>query len=251
MSLAAHKALLQATYPEHRFGGFSRFDGTVHFASRVQALLGPDDVVLDVGCGRGKRVDDPCAFRRGLQDFRGQNRRVIGIDVDERAHANPFIDEFRLIADVQRWPVDDASVNLLYADYVLEHVEDPAMFFAEADRVLNPGGLLCFRTPNAWSYIALISRLTPNRHHAKVLSVAYQKQAGRDVFPTVYRCNSRRHLRRLLRQQGWTCAVYSVESEPNYLTFSPLVFRIGAAVHRLIPPPWRSTILAFAQKPPA
>lgn len=249
MSLAACRSHVQSVYPEHRFGGFTRFDGTVHFATRVQALLGPNDVVLDVGCGRGKRIDDPCIFRRRLQDFRGEDRHVIGIDVDSRAQTNPFIDEFRLINDIGHWPVADASVKVLYADYVLEHVQEPQAFFTEANRVLVPGGFLCFRTPNAWSYIAVISRFTPNRFHARVLSVAYQKQAGRDVFHTYYRCNTRRGLRRLLRQQGWACTVYAIESEPSYLSFSPLVFRMGAVMHRLIPPPWRSTLLAFAQKP--
>ncbi|MCC7145240.1 MAG: class I SAM-dependent methyltransferase [Phycisphaeraceae bacterium] len=250
MSAPSSVPTIQKVYPEHRFGGFSRFDATVHFGTRVQALLGPDDVVLDVGCGRGKRMDDPCAYRRALQDFRGQNRRVVGIDVDTEAQTNPYITEFHLISDVRRWPVADASVNLVYADYVLEHVNDPALFFAEANRVLKPGGYLCFRTPNAYSYIAIISRCTPNRYHARVLSVAYQKKAGRDVFPTVYKCNTRRAMRRFLRQQGWTCAVYTVESEPNYLRFSPLLYRLGAVVHRLLPPVFRSTLLAFAQKPP-
>ena len=106
-------------YPERRFAGFTRFDGTVHFASRVRAMLGETDTVLDVGCGRGQRVDDACDYRRGLQDFRGPKRHVIGIDVDPGAEANPFLDEFRLIDDPAVWPVADGSVDIIYCDYVL------------------------------------------------------------------------------------------------------------------------------------
>ena len=42
------KSLLEAVYPEATFGGYSRVDGTVAFYSRVQSLLGPGAVALDV-----------------------------------------------------------------------------------------------------------------------------------------------------------------------------------------------------------
>lgn len=238
-------------YPERRFGGFTRFDPTVQFCARVQALLGENDIVLDVGCGRGRRVEDHCAFRSALQDLRGQNRTVIGIDVDPGARSNSFIDEFRLIESTVHWPVDDESVDLLYSDFVMEHVERPEEFFAEAARVLKPGGYICLRTPNAWSYISLVSKLVPNRFHARVVAFAQGKRQARDVFPTYYRCNSRRALRRRLEAHGFDACVYSVEADPSYMTFSRTAYRFAAVVHRMLPSPFRSTLLAFAQKRPA
>jgi len=54
-------------YPESRFGGFSDVDGTVAFYARVQAILTPESVVLDVGCGRGAGLqDDRVEYRRDL-----------------------------------------------------------------------------------------------------------------------------------------------------------------------------------------
>src|SRR5215471_16831803 len=138
--------IVEAVYPEQRFFGFTRCDGTIYFLARVHSMLRPCDVVLDAGCGRGQWIDDPCEYRRQLHDFRCHERQVIGIDVDPGASANPFIHEFRPIEDTRRWPVADASINLIYSDYVLEHVADPGAFFSEANRVLKPGGHICLRT---------------------------------------------------------------------------------------------------------
>jgi SAM-dependent methyltransferase len=54
-----------------------------------------------------------------------------------------------------RWPVDDASVDVVLATETLEHVPEPSSFLAEARRVLRPGGKLILTVPFAarWHYI--------------------------------------------------------------------------------------------------
>lgn len=59
-------------YPETEFGGFADIDGTLAFYRRVNALLTPDSVVLDVGCGRGEYRDDPIPIRRDARILRGK-----------------------------------------------------------------------------------------------------------------------------------------------------------------------------------
>jgi len=238
---------VESTYPEYRFGGFTRYDGTVHFYSRVRALLGEDDVILNVGCGLGSYQQDVCEYRRDLRNMMGANRTVIGIDIDSAADANPLVDEFRLIEDVNHWPVEDTSVDLVLADYVLEHVENPEQFFREAWRVMKTGSYFCARTPNAFSYVALIARIIPNRFHAQVTAIA-QATRREEVVPTVYRCNSKSKLRRLLRRQGFDHVVYRIEPEPAYMLFSRAAFRVAAIVHRFLPPFLQSTLLMFARK---
>jgi len=184
-------------YPESRFGGFTDIDGTIAFYTRIHALLAPSALVLDVGCGRGAYGEDPVGVRRALRIFKGKCRRVIGIDVDPRAAENPFLDAFHAM-NGSHWPVEDASVDLLVCDSVLEHVEQPEPFFQECRRTLKPGGYLCIRTSNALSYISLLARLIPNRFHAAVLDRALAtRRKTEDIFPTVYRCNTRGRLRPL------------------------------------------------------
>ncbi len=54
-----------------------------------------------------------------------------------------------------RWPVEDAVVDVVLATETLEHVPDPATFLAEAGRVLRPGGRIVLTVPFAarWHYI--------------------------------------------------------------------------------------------------
>jgi SAM-dependent methyltransferase len=242
------KNIADVVYPERRFGGFSRVDGSISYYSRIQSLLRPGDVVLDLGCGRGAQATDPSPFRRKLRDLRGEGRKVIGIDVDRNAAVNPLLDEFRLIDDVNRWPIEDGSIDLIQSDFVLEHVPEPDSYFSEARRVLKPGGYFTLRTPNSFGYVALCSKLIPNRLHSKVLKRVQADREEEDVFPTVYRCNSAGKIRRALKRHGFDAVVYSVESEPGYMAFSRIAYRVMSKVHTVLPPLFRSTLQAFARK---
>jgi len=241
--------IVESVYPERYFGGYSRVDGTVEFYSRVQALLRSDDKVLDIGCGRGKDAEDACQLRRRLCDLRGENRHVVGIDVDPVGDSNPLINEFHPISDVNNWPVGSGQFDLAVSNSVIEHVEHPELFFQEAWRVLKPGGYLCIRTYNVWNYVGIAARLIPNKYHAAVTGKVQGSREEEDVFPTLYRCNTRRKVQRALEAQGFKAYVYTFQAEPSYLRFSRIAYRIGAVAHKLMPSPLRWAILAYAQKP--
>jgi len=193
----------------HRF--FTDHRGTVDSAVVLFALAQSVAVdatdVVDVGCGRGVFVDPEGRGRR-LHDLRAPGRRVIGIDVDPVAAENPVIDEFRLITGA-RWPLEDASADLVVCDWVLEHVQDPPAFVAELRRVLRPGGAFLARTINRRSLLALGARAVPNTRHAGVLAKVQPGRAEQDVFPTAYRMNTRRALAPLLDPHfEWTTSAH-------------------------------------------
>ena len=169
-------------YPESKFGGFTDIDGTIVFYTRVNALLSPEYVVVDIGCGRGKCGDDPIAIRRNLRILKGKCQKVVGIDVDETAQTNPYIDEFCLIENGS-WPIGDGTVDLCICDSVLEHVPDATKFFLESQRVLKPGGYFCARTPNVCSVFGLASILIPNRWHKRVLELVQKKRKNTKRIP--------------------------------------------------------------------
>jgi SAM-dependent methyltransferase len=139
-------------YPETLFGGFTDIDGTVAFYNRVNSLLAPSFVVLEVGCGRGACNEDPVSLRKNLRILKGKVTKVIGIDVDQSAQENPFLDEFHLIQS-NSWPVESNSIDLIVCDNVLEHIANPDQIFLEIRRVLRDGGYLCIRTPNRWAML--------------------------------------------------------------------------------------------------
>ena len=235
--------------PEVRFGGFSRVDGTVNFYLRINALITSKSTVLDVGCGRGAYKDDPILFRRDLRVLSGKVKKVIGLDVDPKARANPFVDEFRLLDDSEsRWPIENKSVDLIVSDWTLEHVANPNIFFEEAYRVLKPGGYLCMRTTNAWGYIALLARLIPKQVQAKVVQWAQKDREEEDIFPTVYRCNTKPSIKRQLIEHGFDGAVYAQRGEPGYLNFSCLAYFLGLVYERVMPEAFLNTLIIFARK---
>lgn len=241
--------LLERFYPEARFGGFTDCDGTIRFYSRVNTLLSncSQGTLLDVGCGRAKYVDDVVTARRELRIMKGKCARVVGIDVDPAAGSNPFLDEFYLLQS-DRWPLDNNSVDLCLADYVIEHISSADAFFSECRRVIRPTGYLCIRTANIRSYVGLAARLVPNRHHAAVLHRAQESRKAEDVFPTVYGCNTIGKLRGMLDRYGFDAVVYGTESEPVYLAFSPLAYWLGVLHQKYAPSALKSGIFAFGTK---
>lgn len=237
---------LERFYPQSRFGGFTDIDGTIAFFNRINALVDSDSIVLDVGCGRGEYAEDDVAYRKDLRNLKGKAARVLGIDVDRAAEMNPCLDDFQLIRST-RWPVEDTSVDLVVADHVLEHINDPEHFFSECRRVLRKGGHLCLRTPNRWSYISLAASLIPNKFHAKVTSVVQEGRKQEDVFPTVYKCNTVTKLAKMMRAHGMSSVVYAHESEPSYLSFSVIAYYLGVLHQRFSPRFIKPVIFAFGR----
>jgi SAM-dependent methyltransferase len=238
---------IERWYPEVAVGGFTHVDATIAFYARVNSLLRPSSVVLDLGCGRGAAADDPVPWRRDLQKLKGKCERVIGADVDPEAATNPWIDEFHLI-EGNRLPVEDGSVDVCLADAVVEHVDDVDLFFSECARVLRTGGHLVLRTPNTWNYATIATRLIPNRFHTQVLARVQPSRKDEDVFPTLYRCNTARKLRRQLERNGMEAVVVPFESEPAYLSFSRSLYSLGVLHQRYAPRLFRRSLLAFGTK---
>jgi SAM-dependent methyltransferase len=237
---------MERFYPESKFGGFTDIDGTMAFFSRVNSLLEPSFVVLDIGCGRGAYGADRVSLRKDLRIMKGKAAKVIGVDVDENARENPYLDEFHLVQGYT-WPIHDHTVDLIICDFVLEHVDAPEKFFAEISRVLKPGGYLCIRTPNVWSYVSFAAALIPNRYHSKVTSIVQSARKEEDVFPTLYKCNSVGKIKSIMEKSGFECVVYAYEAEPSYLSFSTIAYYFGILHQRYAPRFLKPTIFAFGR----
>jgi SAM-dependent methyltransferase len=245
-------ASLLKFYPEIEAGGFARNDGGVQFHSRVNALLKPGMTVVDLGAGRGT------VFHTGVDSYyerllrlQGKVERVIGIDVDAGIVDHPYLDERHVIDPAAPLPCPEDSVDLVVADWVLEHVQDPARIASEIDRVLKPGGWFCARTPNRWGYVGIMVRLIPNAFHKALLRYLQRHRSAEDVFPTVYRLNSLRDLHRYFPVDRWRHFSYRSNPSPKYFGQSAFIFHSIALYQSLTPDPLKTDLHVFLQKLPS
>ena len=229
-------------------GGYSPLDGTVEFYGRINAFLKPDFVVVDLGAGRGAwYFEDTAQYHRSLREIRGKVSKVIGLDVADAVMSNPSTDE-NVVIQNGRLPLSDGSVDVIVADYVLEHSAEPAAIEREVFRVLRPGGLFCARTPHVLHYVSTGGRLFGGVGRANVLKNVQPNRKDVDVFATRYRCNTLRQINRVWDSRRWTDYSYLYTAEPSYYFGSRLIYQALRVLHKVLPLPLVGNIFVFKVK---
>jgi 2-polyprenyl-3-methyl-5-hydroxy-6-metoxy-1,4-benzoquinol methylase len=133
---------------------------------------------LDVGFGAGLLLQ---AAKRGGWD-------VAGTEV-----ANPAFEQMRdegfevYLGEIGKCGLPAGSFDVVSMVEVLEHVDDPVKLVAEAGRLLRPGGVLYFTTPNigSLSYRLLGKRwsvVTPPHHLQLFSKIGIEIMLGRAGF---------------------------------------------------------------------
>jgi SAM-dependent methyltransferase len=242
-------AILQLERPERRAGGFTRDDSTVQFYSRVNALLFSDATLLDFGAGRGRQFDIPDrGYAEELQKFQGKIRKVIGTDVHDGIRDHPYLDERHVTPPGTSLPLQAATVDIVVADWVLEHLENPSEFVREMDRVLKPGGWICARTVNRYGYVATGARIIPNSLHGRIVRKLIPVSRLDDVFPTYYRLNSLKDIRRWFPAEQWEDCSYVLNTTPRYFGSSRILFQLTDLYQKLIPSRFSTDLFVFIRR---
>jgi SAM-dependent methyltransferase len=208
----------RALYPRQS----SNWDDCI-FRDRVLSNLSPEAIILDIGAGAGIVQQ---------MNFKGMVSKVCGIDLDPRVECNPMLDEGKL-SDASQIPYPDAAFDVAFADNVMEHLADPKAVLGEVCRVLRPGGVFLFKTPNRTHYIPMIARMTPHRFHRFVNRL--RGRADEDTFPTPYRANTVAEVRKLAASVGLTVdRLERIEGRPEYLRITWPPYLVGAAYERVV-----------------
>jgi SAM-dependent methyltransferase len=108
--------------------------------------IGPDDTVVDVGCGDGG--SSLFCARRGAH--------VTAVDIDQRVidAIRPKLEEVipgrcaALVSDASPLPLPDACATRVVCTEVLEHVADPDQVMAELYRIGKPGARYLLTVPD-------------------------------------------------------------------------------------------------------
>lgn len=193
------------------------------FSQKVRECLERESVVLDLGAGAGIVLH---------LDFRGTARRICGVDLDQRVLENPYLDE-ACVGYAEAIPYPDNFFDVVFAANLLEHLREPLKVFKEVRRVLKPGGLFLFKTPNKWHYVTFLGSITPHGFHEYVA-----RRKGRDnldTFPTFYRANTSRTIKYIAKCSGFTLKeINLVEGRPEYMRITSATYLIGLIYERIV-----------------
>ena len=114
--------------------------------ARLNALPGAAGArALDIGSGGGFLAEEFCRLGFAVT---GVDPSAVSVRTAQAHAAASHLDIDYRVGFGEQLPVDDATFDVAYCCDVLEHVEDVDRVLAETARVLRPGGVYLFDTPN-------------------------------------------------------------------------------------------------------
>jgi SAM-dependent methyltransferase len=188
-----------------------------HWFARTVAHHRAGGSLLEFGCGQAFHLS---------RLLSSQFTRMSGTDIEDvQASAVPTGTVFRRCT-TQSLPFDAEEFDVVVTRSVIEHLDDPVVTFRELSRVARPGALMLMNLPNKWDYVSIAARLSGPFKSWLLKHVVGQK---RDDFPVFYRCNTRRRIRAVAQQSGWTVVGFRpLPSQPSYLSFLVPLYLLGA-----------------------
>jgi SAM-dependent methyltransferase len=211
------------------------------FADLVRAYITPQTRVLDLGCGRGglvEQLDLPAAH-------------LFGIDADWHSLAEHRLADLpRAVAETTALPLAAGQFDVALGSWLFEHLDTPAQTLAQVRRVLRPGGVLVFITPNSRHPLALLNRLFGRLETVQGFLVErLYGRAPADTFPTRYLANSRRQLDALAHAADLDLIRLQVIPDPTYLALRPELFRGACLLEENLPASRRIHLVGVLRRP--
>ncbi len=196
------------------------------YADLVREWLRPSSVVLDIGCGRGGLVEQ---LAHPLP-------QVIGIDPDWHSLQEHRLNLPRIAAISDDLPFAANQFDIAFASWVLEHLAAPLRTFQAIQRVLRPGGVFVFITPNGRHPLAAVNQHLGRlgQWQGRLVERLYGRRAE-DAFPTFYRANTEAALSSLCQQSGLELTGLTAVPDPTYLAFNRAMFRLMCLFEENLP----------------
>lgn len=189
----------------------------------LDQTLQQGDRWLDLGCGRRLA---PLWLRHRTTVERTLLARAaecVGADPDAAALNDNALPIRKHLATAERVPEPDGSFDLITANMVVEHLDDPGAALAEAARLLRPGGRVLLHTPNRWYPLTAAAACVPYPLRRRIAG-ALEKRPAHDIYPTRYRMNTPGAFARHAAKAGLLVEqVTRTADSPETLRLGPLV----------------------------
>ena len=191
------------------------------YEERLREVLQPSAAWLDLGCGHRVLPLWREAEERALVQKAGI---VIGLDYDWPSLLKHRSIRNRVRGDISSLPFPNETFDLVSANMVVEHLEKPAIQFREVFRVLKPGGIFIFHTPNAFGYTTIAARMIPEFLKGGLIRILDGRPSS-DVFKTHYKANTESQIVELARQIGFDgVRIRFIVSAAKFAVVPPLAF---------------------------
>jgi ubiquinone/menaquinone biosynthesis C-methylase UbiE len=154
---------------------------------------------LDLGCGHQLFAS---WMTKQERDLGCRAARLVGIDLDlEGLRKNTVVTD-RVFGNLEHLPFPPQCFDLVTANMVIEHLETPGTVLREVHRVLRPGGLFVFHTPNRRAPLMKLAAMVPQGIKTALIRLLESRRAE-DVFKTFYRMNTPQEIAAGVQSHGF------------------------------------------------
>jgi SAM-dependent methyltransferase len=156
-----------------------------------------DLVILDIGCGAG--FDDDPTLQHTLAKHAS---RYIGVEPDSHIE---LADIFHAVHNCrfEDAPIENNSIDIAFAVMVLEHIQEPSVFWEKIHDVLRPEGVFWGFTVDARHWFVAMSwiaeRLTLKNLYLDFLHGRRGDPGRYANYPVYYRTNTPRKIRQIAK----------------------------------------------------
>jgi ubiquinone/menaquinone biosynthesis C-methylase UbiE len=215
----------------------------------LKRYVRPDMEWIDLGCGHQVLPAWRAKEEKGLV---ASCKYIVGLDYNFDALKNHPNISRKVRGDMTRLPFRANSFDLVTANMVVEHLDNPDVQFLEVSRVLRPGGIFIFHTPSAYGYPIMLARFVPRGPKLTLVRLLDGRKAE-DVYPAFYRANTRRRIEELSRLTGLEVSELRMLVTDATFNVLPPIAAVELAWIRLLMTetfkPLRTNVIAVLTKP--
>lgn len=202
----------------------------------LKRFLPEQPVWLDLGCGHQLFAEWLMAEQNEMVK---RSKQLVGIDLDRAGLIRHAGLRDKVEGSLERLPFRDAAFDVVTANMVVEHLPDPGKILKEIVRILKPGGLFIFHTPNYLNFKIYAASLVPEFLKKRLIRFL-EGRREEDVFKTFYRMNTPGRVRKLCSQTGFELAALTLtDTSAMTVMLGPIVI-----LELLVMKLWRVKALA-------
>jgi SAM-dependent methyltransferase len=168
----------------------------------LKRVLPEQPMWLDLGCGHQLFAE---WMKAEQVEMVGLSKQLVGIDLDRVGLSKHLGLRYRVEGSLERLPFRDSVFDFVTANMVVEHLRDPGQILQEIRRVLRPGGMFVFHTPNYLNFKVFAASLIPGCIKNPLIRF-FDGRHAEDVFRTYYRMNTPGRVRELCSLAGFELA---------------------------------------------